>query len=244
MVTPCLCKGCLPHSLVEHAVAVNAQLQCTHAGDACICTRNLQLSSYRLCCRIVHLESCSIAQNNSRRSEIFAQRVVSEALAHMCQLLCQACTCVPCWDSVTVSVYVVKLSPCCSSARGHGRKDVGLPSRLASFKPSSMPPAKRGKLSWWQQNQQAQAGLQGDGLASQVQQQQDEHAEAGVSSIVVKNRERRHWAQPWRHNKEQMQQPVCTLHLPPALQGWHGPRLKLSLPSFRCVCCCIYLHIV
>ena len=149
---------------------------------------------------------------------------------HLCQaLLCHA------RSPSRFSVYAFKLPSCRSSARGHGRKDVGLPSRLASFKPSSMPPAKRGKLSWWQQNHRAKAGLQGDGLASQENQQQDEHTKAAVGSIVVKNRERRHWAQPWRHNKEQMQQPVCTLHLPPALQGWNGPRLKLSLPSFRCV---------
>ena len=67
------------------------------------------------------------------------------------------------------------------------------------------------------------------GLAEAQQQQ----AEDAVSSIVIRNAERRHWAQPWKRNQEQMQQPVCTLHLPDALRGWRGPRLKLALPSFR-----------
>ena len=67
-------------------------------------------------------------------------------------------------------------------------------------------------------------------------QQQQQQAEDAVSSIVIRNAERRHWAQPWKRNQEQMQQPVCTLHLPDALRGWKGPRLKLALPSFRYQC--------
>ena len=54
--------------------------------------------------------------------------------------------------------------------------------------------------------------------------------------ITVRNVERRHWAQPWRKNNEQLQSPVCTIDLPVAVKGWKGPRLNLSLPSFRCAC--------
>ena len=37
----------------------------------------------------------------------------------------------------------------CSSARNHGRKDVGLPSRLASFSEGG-PTKERKHPSWWQ----------------------------------------------------------------------------------------------
>lgn len=63
--------------------------------------------------------------------------------------------------------------------------------------------------------------------------------------VTVRNIERSHWAQPWRKNSAQLQSPVCTLELPDAGKGWKGPRLNLSLPSFRCawsaLCylCCI-----
>lgn len=61
-------------------------------------------------------------------------------------------------------------------------------------------------------------------------------ASSSISSrgITVRNIERRHWAQPWRKNSEQLHSPVCTFELPDAAKGWKGPRLNLSLPSFRC----------
>lgn len=64
---------------------------------------------------------------------------------------------------------------------------------------------------------------------------------SGGGGVTIRNIERRHWAQPWRKNKAQLQSPVCTLELPDAGKGWKGPRLNLSLPSFRCgwsaLCC-------
>lgn len=74
-------------------------------------------------------------------------------------------------------------------------------------------------------------------------------ADAGSSSngsrhITVRNIERWHWAQPWRKNNAQLHSPVCTFELPDAAKGWKGPRLNLSLPSFRwalpaaCCSCC------
>lgn len=61
--------------------------------------------------------------------------------------------------------------------------------------------------------------------------------------VTVRNIERRHWAQPWRKNSVQLQSPVCTLELPDAGKGWKGPRLNLSLPSFRCAWFCSVLPV-
>ena len=60
---------------------------------------------------------------------------------------------------VVFSVQVLMCVACsCSSARAHGRKDVGLPSRLATFKTGSSLPGRK-KPSWWQEP------LSGDTLA-------------------------------------------------------------------------------
>ena len=73
-----------------------------------------------------------------------------------------------------------------------------------------------------------------DSKCSTKQHTQASAAAASSSrGITIRNVERRHWAQPWRKNPEQLQEPVCSLDLPEAAKGWKGPRLKLSLPSFR-----------
>ena len=55
------------------------------------------------------------------------------------------------------------------------------------------------------------------------------------SAITIRNVEQRRWSQFWRKNTEQLHDPVCRLSLPDAAKGWQGPRIKMSLPSFRCV---------
>ena len=57
--------------------------------------------------------------------------------------------------------------------------------------------------------------------------------EGSSRGVTIRNVERRHWAQPWRRNTEQLQEPVCKLDMPNEAKGWKGPRIKMSLPSFR-----------
>ncbi|KAL3163068.1 hypothetical protein ABBQ32_009491 [Trebouxia sp. C0010 RCD-2024] len=141
------------------------------------------------------------------------------------------------WNFPTSCAWAARVYVNNSVARNHGRKDVGLPSRLASFSEAGFP-VKHKQPSWWSLKAV-------NGVASKSQpgkrHTQASAAEAAGSSgigssrgVTVRNVEKRHWAQPWRKNSEQLQSPVCTIDLPHAAKGWKGPRLNLSLPSFRC----------
>lgn len=135
------------------------------------------------------------------------------------------------WNFPTSCAWAARVYVNNSAARNHGRKDVGLPSRLASFDDKHTSP--KHKQSWWHPEQSA--GVTSDSLSSvSTTAGEAAAAAAGTSSrgVTVRNVERRHWAQPWRRNSEQLQQPVCSLDLPHAGKGWKGPRLRLSLPSF------------
>lgn len=138
------------------------------------------------------------------------------------------------WNFPTSCAWAARVYVNNSAARNHGRKDVGLPSRLASFDNSDSLP-KRKQQSWW--HKQSEGGavhpLSTDSRSSTKQHTQaSAAAESSSRGITVTNVERRHWAQPWRKNHERLEEAVCSLDLPDAATGWKGPRLKLSLPSF------------
>ncbi|DBA85143.1 TPA: hypothetical protein ACH3X2_005862 [Trebouxia sp. C0005] len=138
------------------------------------------------------------------------------------------------WNFPTSCAWAARVYVNNSAARNHGRKDVGLPSRLASFDDSDSL-QKRKQQSWWHKQSEGAASDPVSIDSKRPTQQQIEASAAAASSsrgITVRNVERRHWAQPWRKNHEQLQTPVCSLDLPEAAKGWKGPRLKLSLPSF------------
>lgn len=139
------------------------------------------------------------------------------------------------WNFPTSCAWAARVYVNNNEARNHGRKDVGLPSRLASFTDDHSL-SNRKQPTWWQPKQVKESSPDRHNAASKKPGQQHMQASAAQEAlsrgIVVRNVERRHWAQPWKKNIEQLQQPVCSLDLPGEAKGWKGPRLKLSLPSF------------
>lgn len=137
------------------------------------------------------------------------------------------------WNFPTSCAWAARVYVSNSAARNHGRKDVGLPSRLASFSECAFP-SKSKRRSWWHPTEVNEAASESQPGERHTQASAAGAASSSISSrgITVRNIERRHWAQPWRKNSEQLHSPVCTFELPDAAKGWKGPRLNLSLPSF------------
>lgn len=133
------------------------------------------------------------------------------------------------WNVPTSCAWAARVYVNNSDARKHGRKDVGLPSRLASFsEDSSQQP------SWWhapqpdtsklaqqaalskqpgQRHTQAPAALDTTTTTTSSISSSSSSNSSSISSsrkgVTIRNVERRHWAQPWRRNTEQLQEPVC-----------------------------------
>ena len=101
----------------------------------------------------------------------------------------------------------------CRSARDHGLKHIGLPSRLAQFVTNHTLDHKAPRQIWWQPKPKPQPM-------------------AAVASLSVRNVERRGWLS----KKRGLKPSVCTFVLDSELNDRpQGPRIKLSLPSFRFV---------
>jgi hypothetical protein len=58
--------------------------------------------------------------------------------------------------------------------------------------------------------------------------------QTGGSRVLLHNTERRSWLQPWKAATQGLRDPVCCMTLPPRRRrgAWHGPRIRLCLPSF------------
>lgn len=114
-------------------------------------------------------------------------------------------------------------------ARDHGLSHVGLPSRLAAFDAAAAPPpsnAKAASRSWWRKGRPAaaaagaaaQQGLAGLGAAL---------GGGWEDAVALRNVER---------GRRGLAALVATFKLAPMrVEGFLGPRMRLSLPSFRCV---------
>lgn len=122
------------------------------------------------------------------------------------------------WNAPTSCAWASRVYVDSKSARTHGVRTVGLPSRLASFSQGQELSAapRSGMLqrvfgppklqpSWWNVEYAGHSG-----------------ASSGAP-VTVRNCER---------GALGMRSPVTTLVLPPAREGWAGPRIKLGLPSF------------
>lgn len=133
------------------------------------------------------------------------------------------------WNAPTSCAWASRVYVNNREARDHGLKSVGLPSRLAAFTmqlPNSSG-ASKGRSSkqgnwWWQLRS---AGAPSAAIAA------DAVAQLGGSplqgQLVISNVE--------TARSRSMQMPVCTLTLPAArpVGVWAGPRINMSLPSFR-----------
>lgn len=119
-------------------------------------------------------------------------------------------------------------------ARDHGLRHVGLPSRLATFQGTNLGIPKggcqpRGALSWWRKGrEQRQQGTE----ASKVAGSGSLGVKLGlggsggfVDAVELRNLEK---------GRRGLQLPVATFKLAPMrTEGFLGPRMRLSLPSFR-----------
>jgi hypothetical protein len=114
-------------------------------------------------------------------------------------------------------------------ARDHGLRSVGLPSRLAAFESAPAPaggkPRRGGPGSWWRK------GRRGEGAASSGGPPPPAAALARLldgkftDAVALRNTER---------GRRGLAAPVATFLLPPLrTEGFLGPRMRLSLPSFR-----------
>lgn len=114
------------------------------------------------------------------------------------------------WNAPTSCAWAQRVYVGNKAARNHGRKAVGLPSRLASFvqadRPHEQPadPTKARPGSWWNVPYAAHSGHSID------------------HSIVIHNRER---------GKRGKNGPVAMLLLPCEQRGW-APTIQMKLPSF------------
>jgi len=110
------------------------------------------------------------------------------------------------WNAPTSCAWAARVYVNNKSARDHGLKHIGLPSRLAQFVTNSVSDHKEPRQIWWQPR-----------------------PSAAMASLSVKNVERRGWLSKNRGLKPS----VCTFVLDSDLKDRpKGPRIKLSLPSF------------
>jgi hypothetical protein len=147
------------------------------------------------------------------------------------------------WNPPTSCAWAARVFVSDAAARDHGVASVGLPSRLAAFEPAARGgsgSSSRGGCDAGQRAQQ-QPALAAGGAGSSwwgLWQQQQQRTRAGSASaacgevLALRNVQRGQRGLPGR--------PVALLGLPRAASsgggsGWRGPRLRLSLPSFRWV---------
>jgi hypothetical protein len=120
------------------------------------------------------------------------------------------------WNPPTSCAWAARVFVSNKEARDHGIKSVGLPSRLARFQPLSQ--ATGSSKAWWGKGAAA-AGKGTDSSSS---------SSRGEEVVALHNVDRGSRGLP--------QRPVAVFRLPAvATEGFLGPRLRLSLPSFRCV---------
>ena len=67
---------------------------------------------------------------------------------------------------------------------------------------------------------------------------------AGKRELVLQNREAGPWWRGRPPGPRGLRHPVCRLRLPPMPTGWLGPRMHISLPSFRCAALKAIIHAV
>jgi hypothetical protein len=122
------------------------------------------------------------------------------------------------WNPPTSCAWAARVFVSNKEARDHGIKFVGLPSRLASFQALSQ--AAGSSKAWWSKGVATPAG-KGTGSSSSS-------SSRGEEVVSLHNVD--------RGNRGLPQRPVAVFRLPAvATEGFLGPRLRLSLPSFRWV---------
>jgi hypothetical protein len=118
------------------------------------------------------------------------------------------------WNPPTSCAWAARVYVSNKEARDHGIKSVGLPSRLASF--NALSQAAGSSNAWW--NRPTTAAAAGDRSKAA--------ASSSVEVVALSNVDRGARGLP--------QRPVAVFSLPSvAAGGFLGPRLRLSLPSFR-----------
>ncbi|KAK9816601.1 hypothetical protein WJX72_002599 [[Myrmecia] bisecta] len=131
------------------------------------------------------------------------------------------------WNFPTSCAWAARVYVNSWDARVHGRRHVGLPSRLATFSEDVNKPGIH-RQSWWRCPHsvchQIAAGKRSAAVSSM--------GADGDYGVIVRNVERRPWWQPWACSPQRLQGPVCFLALPAAGKGWPGPRVHMVLPSF------------
>lgn len=244
--------ACTGLCVLSHQVAVLMH-DCMHACRPLYCIT--QLHGHMLSCTDEHLHmslkgrdiAATIDKSNGMTFDMYSWACIRQHFPQckLCFVSCRTgCACCVHQGQLMRSP-VFALSTCFrhpthrhiytqTESRSHGtNSQVACQSQggVASTVPASPKPAHAIPLP---------AGVSSDAHSTVSTSAGDRHthaaAAAGTSSgeITVRNVERRHWAQPWRRNSEQLQEPVCSLDLPDVGKGWKGPRLRLSLPSFRC----------
>jgi hypothetical protein len=138
------------------------------------------------------------------------------------------------WNPPTSCAWAGRVFVSDREARDHGLRSVGLPSRLASFQPvaSACTDARcargRDPLSWWRkgQEQQQQDKAVAAAAAAAAAPAAGLKLPGGFMDVVeMRSAER---------GRRALAAPVATFKLPPLrTEGFLGPRMRLSLPSFR-----------
>lgn len=140
------------------------------------------------------------------------------------------------WNPPTSCAWAARVFVSNKEARDHGLRHVGLPSRLAAFDGTPLGPAgpspssslssssKRpgGPLSWWRKGRQQSppdgASTAPSGLGAKLL------GGGFVEAVELHSAER---------GRRALQLPVATFLLPKVpVEGFLGPRMRLSLPSF------------
>lgn len=126
------------------------------------------------------------------------------------------------WNPPTSCAWAARVFVNNREARDHGIQSVGLPSRLAAFN-SLTQSSGSAKNAWWQR-------------PSATNSSSSSRSRSGSSRdrevVELCN------VQPGRRGLQD--RPVVLLQLPAvASAGFLGPRMRLSLPSFRCVLVCM-----
>ncbi|KAI8475831.1 MAG: hypothetical protein J3K34DRAFT_16564 [Monoraphidium minutum] len=120
------------------------------------------------------------------------------------------------WNPPTSCAWAGRVYVSDRDARDHGLAHVGLPSRLAAFAPAGAAGAAGGR-SWWRKGAGAAGAAPSSGAGLRL-------PGGFVDAIELRSAERGRRALP---------APVATFKLPPLrTEGFLGPRLRLSLPSF------------